>query len=167
MQLVTSLSERIESLAGNLQQLSRSLHPKILHDLGFYSAIAAESRRIESLKPITIHLIVDSQLADKLTDSIQLHLYRITQEALGNIVKHATSVETVLISLNDDGEDIVYSIRDDGRGCDSTQKAGLGLTSIEERALQCGGVAKYVTAPGEGFEVEIRLPYSAFTRKQP
>ncbi|GAL18709.1 sensor histidine kinase [Vibrio maritimus] len=165
-QMMVALQNRIESLAANMQQLSRSLHPKILQDLGFEPALAAECRRIESLTPITCHLFIDTSVSDQLSNTVLLNLYRVTQEALANIVKHSSSAESVLISLSIEDEDVVFSIRDDGEGSSATQHAGLGLTSISERAIQCGGVARFITAHNEGFEIEIRLPISIDFKEQ-
>ncbi|WIM96380.1 histidine kinase [Actinoplanes oblitus] len=86
--------------------------------------------------------------------------YRIVQEALTNVLKHARA-RTVTVTLDWRGDDLVITVADDGRGPRRTtgQAPGHGLIGIRERAASCGGSATAGPAPGgRGFQVEARLP---------
>jgi signal transduction histidine kinase len=86
-------------------------------------------------------------------------LYRVGQEALNNIAKHA-GARAVVITLEESATELVLRVRDDGRGFDSGKSfpGHLGLHSMRERAASVGGVILISSAPGQGTEVTIRVP---------
>jgi signal transduction histidine kinase len=93
-------------------------------------------------------------------------VYRIVQEALTNTVKHAAARSaTVRLDWTDD--DLVVTVTDDGVGTDGAaaglRAGGHGLIGIRERAAACGGDAETGPAPGGGFQVTARLPYTGAT----
>jgi len=89
-----------------------------------------------------------------------LAVYRIVQEALGNIYRHAVA-EQAAVSLKCDGNGVELQIRDDGRGFDAREPdwhPGLGLASMEERARLAGGAFLLQSTPGEGTLIRVSLP---------
>jgi two-component system sensor histidine kinase UhpB len=92
-----------------------------------------------------------------------LGLYRIVQEALHNIWKHAEADE-VSIDLHENGADVRLRIADNGRGFDrraASWHPGVGLASMEERARLLGGSFAVRSTPGKGTDVEVTLPSGA------
>jgi signal transduction histidine kinase len=101
---------------------------------------------------------------------VELHLFRIVQEAVNNIEKHAKA-KSVKLQLRFQGEAAVLKIQDDGEGFDpKTLRAvkkirhGLGLTNMRERALSLGGTYEIKSAPGRGTSIVVRVPLSAAHR---
>ena len=91
--------------------------------------------------------------------AIKEALYRVGQEALNNIAKHA-GARAVVITLEESGAELVLRVRDDGRGFDAGKSypGHLGLHSMRERAASVGGVILINSASGQGTEVTIRVP---------
>lgn len=112
---------------------------------------------LTSKVPITImHEIEDIQL----TEAIEDHLFRITQELLSNVLRHSSADELeVYLKKSDD----FYILRfiDDGKGFDMEEKksSGFGLRNIRERISGLGGTVRIISFPGEGTSVEIRIPF--------
>ncbi|CAH0992555.1 hypothetical protein SIN8267_02688 [Sinobacterium norvegicum] len=150
----------VQQLAKDMQALSRSLHPAILEDLGLEAGLVAECRRVERLKPLTIHCFIDE--IPSLNLDISLNIYRILQESLNNVLKHAPAATSILVTLAYTNQQLLFSVADDGQGIDGelSEKLGsLGLVSIAERAIQCGGAAEFLSPDDGGFEVVVTIPY--------
>src|SRR5262245_35234850 len=101
----------------------------------------------------------ESQLPDNVDPSVSLCLYRITQEALHNVVKHSQSCDAS-VRLERDGDDIVLVIADSGIGFDptTTRHAGLGLVSMRERVSVLGGDLVIAAADRSGTRIRVRVP---------
>ncbi len=86
-------------------------------------------------------------------------LYRIAQEAIHNVVKHAQA-STITLRLACDDQDVVLEVRDDGRGFDTTRSfpGHLGLRSMQERAVRLYGTLTLESTPGVGTSIMARIP---------
>ncbi|MEV5707333.1 histidine kinase [Actinoallomurus sp. NPDC052274] len=93
-----------------------------------------------------------------LTAGLGLAVYRIVQEALTNVMKHAGPAATAHVALHYGDQAIEVRIRDDGRGATFSDGRGHGLVGMRERAAVYGGQVRAEPAPGGGFEVVARLP---------
>jgi signal transduction histidine kinase len=102
----------------------------------------------------------------RLPPAVETVLYRITQEALANALRHAQA-KRVRIRVWRDGSEVTLSVEDDGVGFDTqtccqrgtgARPSGLGLVGIRERAESVGGVLALRSAPGQGLEVRVRIP---------
>lgn len=156
-EIATQLHTNIQSLSKEMQALSRSLHPAILDDLGLVTALSAECRRIGELKGIDIQTLFDD--LPILNQSLSLNLYRILQESLNNISKHAEA-SAVFILMQVNQNKLVFQISDDGIGCDiesAKVKGSLGLVSMRERTLQFGGDIQFTSEKEGGFTVDITI----------
>ncbi|MBL8298013.1 MAG: sensor histidine kinase [Rhodanobacteraceae bacterium] len=143
--------------------LSRLLRPQVLDDFGLTAALgwlartAGESSRLQiDVETHDIPADLDSELATL--------LFRVTQEALANVAKHAAA-QTVVVSVDVRGDSIHLLVVDDGCGCDVDQAlarsgAGLstGIASMRERVLLFGGRFALVSEPGEGTQVRVSIP---------
>ncbi|MDX2319721.1 MAG: GAF domain-containing sensor histidine kinase [Moritella sp.] len=153
-----ALHDEIQGLAKDMQALSRSLHPAILEDLGLLTALKSECRRLSTIKDVDIQTLFDPIPA--LNKELSLNLYRILQETLNNVAKHAQA-SAVFVSLQYSDNNLHFQIIDDGIGCDlnlNANKGSIGLISIRERAQLFNGTAVFSSPEDGGFIVDIMIP---------
>ncbi len=133
------------------------LRPPILDEVGLMAALQTRLDAVESRSGLVYQL--DFAELDQLPSNLETGLYRITQEALNNILKHAQARQ-VTISLTQNGARIRLKIRDDGCGFDPTAKRqkGYGLQSMRERAEQIGGTFILQSKPQDGTTIIVEAP---------
>jgi signal transduction histidine kinase len=148
-----------------LGRLAKGLHPSLLEDLGVVDAV----HRLRDDFVMTHRLRADLQVlgfseGTRLPRAVEAALYRITQEALNNIAKHAAAT-TVSIILENHPEWVRLIIEDDGRGYDpaaaATSRPGLGLQSSRERIGLLKGTFAVESSPGKGTTVYATIPRGA------
>jgi signal transduction histidine kinase len=153
------MGEEVGRLAQDIHRLSRQLHPSILEHLGLMAGLRAECASFSSQHGIGVEL-VPATVPDSLPGEIALSLYRIAQESLWNVAKHARAQQVRLVVSQGNGE-LLLVVEDDGSGFELDQvkgRGGLGLVSMEERARQVGGDLLVKSHPGKGTRVEVRVP---------
>jgi PAS domain S-box-containing protein len=158
-QFVSRSFNLIKEVINNLRELSHELNPAELGNEGLYEAALELVERINATGKIEITANVKglSYLKD-LCPQISLSLYRIMQEALTNIIKHAAA-KKVSINLVSSPGAVDMEIRDDGKGFDRhNEKMGLGLKSIYTRAEAAGGKAYLESSSGKGTLLSIHIP---------
>jgi len=153
-----NLVQQARDLGEDLRRISHALHPAILEDLGLVPALRSllEDFREHTGMPadlITLNIPGDLPL------ELNTALYRITQEALRNVTKHAGPAP-VQVCLGAARGEVVLTISDSGPGFESGIKTGLGLTSMRERATLAGGSCRVTSAPGKGTSVHVHLPFA-------
>jgi PAS domain S-box-containing protein len=157
---ISSLQERTNALAESIRDLSHDLHPDVLRHAGLASALT------DYCKGLSPSLAVDCSAQgdfESISPEAALCLYRIAQEALHNVVKHACA-SNAQVRLLRTGDIAEITIADNGRGFDMEMHksgTGLGLVSITERARLAGGTVWIVTALNEGTQVRVQLPIHA------
>jgi signal transduction histidine kinase len=158
---LTSIQRDTVKLAEEIRHVSHDLHPSSLQHAGLVSASSAFCAQFEKQHGISVTYSANGDIGPVDTETA-LCLYRIVQEVLRNVAKHAGAdhVEVALVRTVDA---IQLSIADDGKGFDLVrrrrQSAGLGLVSIDERVrLLCGSV-HIDSHPRSGTRVEIRIPH--------
>ena len=154
------MKDKLVTLSIDVHSLSRQLHPSILDDLGLPDAIASECARFRRQDSMAIDFKVEN-ITKEIPPDVAVCLYRIVQEGLRNISKHAQATE-VTISLVGRNDSIILTIMDNGRGFDPGQKrqVGLGLDSMQERAYLIGGDFWVESQPGQGTVIEVLAPLS-------
>lgn len=156
---IRDLGLKVGSLTEDVHRMSRQLHPKILDDLGLEVAIQEEC--IALSKQLDISVTFDPEdIPRHLPEDTALCLFRVSQEGLRNIAKHAQPDE-VHVSLSRTGRDLSLVIEDVGDGFDlehARGKGGLGLVSMEERVRLAGGIFRIDSQPGEGTRIEAQVP---------
>ena len=135
-----------------------------LDDLGLLPALQALAHRVAERTGLCIH--VDSTLAGRLAPAVETALYRIMQEGLTNIAKHAVATH-VDLQLWRDGACVHGRLHDDGVGfavehvMGQPELRGLGLLGIQERVEVLGGTLQISSAPEQGTTLQITLPAAA------
>jgi len=156
---VRALSERINDLSADVHAMSRRLHPAILTELGLEAAVREECVGFSAQERVPAHFASES-VPPSLPEDISLCLYRVAQESLRNVAKHARAAQVrVLLSGRKNG--ITLRVEDTGNGfhIDEVQgKGGLGLISMEERARLVNGKYTVLSQPGKGTAVELFVP---------
>ena len=156
-----SMHDELVRLSEDVHALSYRLHPTILEDLGLPDALRAECTRSASGQPFQVDLNVNG-VPKKLPREVSVCLYRIAQEALRNVVRHAHANRVqVSLALKDSGLQLM--IVDDGAGFDKREqpKPSLGHASMRERVRQVGGQLRVLSAVGEGTSVVAWVPLPA------
>ncbi len=157
-----NIQDQVVEIAKDVHDLSRRLHPSILETLGLANAIRSECRSFTQREGITAHF--DAQpIPAHIRKEVTLCIYRIVQEGLRNIAKHARAKEAH-VSLSAEGDAICLSIRDDGIGFDpglSRGRGGLGLASMDERVRLIQGSVTINSKPGAGTAITVRIPSEA------
>lgn len=156
---IESASSSISRVVKQLHDLSASLHPPVLDDLGLTEALRNLVRRMNADHPIEFSLVTSGGEGE-LPGEVKINLYRIVQEALNNVVKHSGAREAVVrLSRVENGIDLVIS--DDGRGFDESLgddgKVHLGMVNMRERAEQVGGIFE-CPACERGVTIAVHLP---------
>jgi signal transduction histidine kinase len=152
-----ALTERITQIANAVRELSHELHPSVLMDLGLEEAVRQLADRLERQYFLSVHFSARDVQAE-IEPSISLGLYRIIQEALQNIVKHAAAT-TVEIALAENRDCFEVMIKDDGKGFEPGEKnGGLGLINMAQRAELLGGRLTVESREGQGTKIKARVP---------
>ena len=157
---LTTMQQHTTALAEEIRDLSHDLHPGVLQHAGLVTALRASCAQFEKLYSIAVHFSAGDDIGQVEADPA-LCLYRVTQEALRNVAKHADA-HRVNVALTRTGDGLQLSIADDGKGFDlgETRRkgAGLGLVSIEERVRLLRGSVSIETHPEGGTRVEFQIP---------
>jgi signal transduction histidine kinase len=158
---VRVVSARINAMAEDVHAMSRRLHPAILDELGLEAALKEECVSFSAQMGIPAKF--ESKGPTLLPEDVSLCLYRVAQESLRNIAKHAEAINVrIVLSARKDG--VRLRIDDMGDGFDLKDvkgKGGLGLISMEERVRLVGGKFTIKSHPGEGTTVEVFVPLKA------
>lgn len=160
------LASRLDALIGaagdalgNLRRISRDMHPASLEHLGLTRAIEDLVKQTQAADRLDINLHIDIS-DDALNADQRLHLYRILQECLSNVLRHAHA-DMCWITLSSEQGNLLFVVEDDGigfgnnHGKDEMITHGLGLTSIDERVRACGGQWRKSSSTHGGARLEI------------
>jgi signal transduction histidine kinase len=153
------LHEQLVTLATDVHALSHQLHSTILDDLGLVDALRAECTAVMQRDGVTVSFEA-VHVPTALSRDVALCLYRILQEGLRNVVKHAHA-ERVEVGLRRTEEGLELTIHDTGVGFVPEQmrgKAGLGLASMAERVRLLHGSFALVSHPGHGTTITAQVP---------
>jgi two-component system, NarL family, sensor histidine kinase UhpB len=139
-----------------VRRIARRLRPEALEDLGLQSALAALAIRVGEQARIRIDRHLDPGLS--LSEQQELVVYRVAQEALTNVARHADAHRADLRLERDDAEAVLI-VRDDGRGLSSAAvSSSHGILGMRERAMLIGAQIAIGAAPGGGTEVKLTIP---------
>jgi PAS domain S-box-containing protein len=159
------VQHKLVEVAESVREISHQLHPAVLEYSGLVAALRSYSEEFSRLSGIRVAFQGDDSIGE-VPPGVSLSLYRITQEALQNVAKHAQAPEAA-VSLRRSGNLLCLTIEDRGIGMspdsksDSKSVSGLGLISIKERTRLIGGTVEISSRPNQGTTVMVRVPMSS------
>ena len=152
--------EGLHSLAENtvrvVRNISLLLRPSMLDDLGLVPALQWQAREMQKRYGLAVRVAADN-VGDDLGEEHKTCIYRIVQEALNNVSRHAGADTAKIVARQEDNR-IVLTIQDNGKGFDVRREKGLGLLGIEERVTQLGGELEVRSEEGHGTLISVVLP---------
>ena len=155
--LIRRSTEKIMYCITEIRTLSKSLAPPSLNDYGLVEAITELIENIRLTKTFDINLNVKVGSLQQFNSLQQLYIYRIIQEQLNNIIKHANA-KNVWVELIENCQSIDLIVRDDGKGFNPKEKSGgIGLTNIQNRAELLNGTLEIISAHNEGCILKVRI----------
>lgn len=150
----------VEQTNRRIRRLMIDLRPPVLDDYGLLSALHWYGDRFAGRTGIAVAVEGDEELTDGLSPHVENALFRIAQEALNNIAKHARA-DVITIALTADEVALRLTITDDGRGFDpesaESKRGSWGLLTMRERAESVGASCCFDSTPGEGTRVVVEL----------
>jgi two-component system, NarL family, sensor kinase len=157
--LLRTIQYRLAELSGDVHDLSRQLHPAILDDLGLVEAVRTECDAFVRRERIAVDFTSDT-IPSELSHEQELCLYRVVQESLRNLAKHA-AVSRCSVSLLVNNGFIELTVKDEGVGFDPGKfrhRAGIGIASMQERVSLVRATLTIQSSPGKGTTVLVRVP---------
>ena len=157
-----ALAQQLREVAArtlhDVGRLARGLHPIVLDELGLAVAVTRHIQEFARLHAIAEETHIEGLDAEPLLPLVQNTVYRVLQEALTNVAKHA-GARRVSVRLERDDTMVELQVRDDGVGFKPGAKhRGLGLQGMRERAALLGGTVELESAPGQGTLITARFP---------
>jgi signal transduction histidine kinase len=155
-ELVVELRDELRSAIADIRRLVYDLRPPALDDLGLVEALRRLAERYGSESGQLRVSVKAPEDLPNLPAAVEVAVYRIAQEALTNVAHHAQAQNCVVQLAVD--EDVALEVIDDGVGIPKERGAGVGLSSMRERASELGGTCVVEPAPEGGTQVLVRLP---------
>ncbi len=156
MERLTHLTATLDKVTALKRRITEDLHPSALTHLGLVATLEILAREFGEASGVTVHTSLSTVT---LGESARLVVYRVAQEAINNVTKHGGAAN-VWIHLAGEGSQVIFSVRDDGRGFDpgTTRTSSLGLIGMRFRVEAEGGVLSVASAPGMGTTITVSLP---------
>ena len=159
--LAESSEQFITEAMHDVRQLLLNLSPTVLEEFGYTTAVEGLVNKINETKQIHFNLVMFG-MKHRLQKNYELALYRITQELINNVLKHAEA-KNVSLQIGQRDEKIILMMEDDGKGFDITaHKDGYGLHNLDARTKLMQGTMIIDSKAGKGTSVLIEIPYGKF-----
>jgi signal transduction histidine kinase len=159
-QLVENLKSLTTGLMSELHRLALQLRPSALDRVGLVGALEQYVREVHHHYALDIQFETEKMDGAVLSPEIEISLYRIVQEALTNVARHAQATHAAVLVQVRDGN-VVATVEDDGKGFDpddAAKKGRLGLFGMQERAALLNGSVIIESAEGAGTTIFIQIP---------
>ena len=153
---VEEAREAVRESLEEVREIARRLRPEALDDLGLTSALAALTLEVSRRTGLRVERRIEPGLP-ALSSEEELVVYRVAQEGLTNVARHARA-QRALITLGAHDGRVSLEVRDDGEGFDVRRTAGTGLRGMRERALLVGADLVVDSSTGKGTAVRLTLP---------
>jgi signal transduction histidine kinase len=141
-----------------VRDMSLLLRPSMLDDLGLIPAVQWQAREVSRTNNIAVQVQAEA-LPDDIPEEYKTCTYRIVQEALHNVIRHAKA-KSVRIHLGPHGDNLLLTIQDDGQGFIPEREKGVGLLGMEERVKHLHGSFHVGSTRGAGTVIRVELPLS-------
>jgi signal transduction histidine kinase len=157
------MEHKVKSLIDEVHRLASGMRPSILDDYGLDSALSRYVGELQQYNEVDIdYQYVDSSDLGRLPSEVEVTLFRIAQEAITNILRHASASHTSVVLLRG-AQEVTLLVEDDGCGFDpaALEDEGhtcLGLTGMRERASLLGGACRIESFSGKGSTVRVIIP---------
>ena len=152
--LLGELANHAQAAITDIRRIVYDLRPPSLDDLGLVLALREQATAYQQAG---LQITIDApDRLPSLPAAVEVAAYRIVQEALTNVVRHAHARKCIIRLRIDDG--LWIEIQDDGWGLPPNRRSGVGLTSIRERTAELGGSFQIESAPNQGTHIQVRLP---------
>jgi signal transduction histidine kinase len=155
------INELAQSTLDNVRGLSQALHPSLLDEAGLDSTIEWYLPTVEKQLGLSISYERSGRAAS-VDHTASIHVYRVLQEALNNVARHAETGRAWVRLRQDEGE-LQLEVEDHGKGFVPSQRRGLGLVAMRERADLLGGTLELLSLDGGGALVRLRVPVRRVT----
>jgi len=160
---LSETQEYVDQIIGNVRRIATELSPSILEDLGLFASLQWLAENFAHQHAIKVSL--DMADIDRFfSGETRINLYRVFQETLTNISKHAQA-KKVSIVVKKKKDYVIFRVKDDGKGFDLKQlsqrdpaRSGMGLTAMKERANLSGGDFDVESSPGKGTVICFKFP---------
>ncbi len=158
-QKIKDLLEMLDQTVRSVRRISSELRPSLLDDLGLTAAMEWQLHEFNKRSEIKTTFIAP-EVEIKLPDMVKTGLFRIFQESLTNVARHANA-KKLKVKLAHEESNYILSIEDDGKGFDKEKiadKRTLGLLGMKERTTMIGGTYEIASVPGKGTKVVVSIP---------
>jgi signal transduction histidine kinase len=156
---VAGLRRIVEGTVKMVRNITLLLRPSMLDDLGLIPALEWQAREVSRQTGLRVDVAAGG-VFDELAEEFKTCIYRVVQEALHNVARHAAA-GSVRIVAQQEPRRLLLSIQDDGRGFDVARSRGLVLLGMQERVAHLGGTLQLVSEPGRGTLISVILPLAA------
>ena len=150
------IKKLLEESIGVVRNMALLLRPSMLDDLGLVPALEWLAREASKRSGVWVK-VNTPEISEELTEDHKTCIYRIVQEALHNIVRHAQA-RHVTIAVTKEPDRLLLAIQDDGRGFHAARERGMGLIGMEERVSSLGGRLVVESAVGAGTKLRAEFP---------
>ena len=161
---VKTLRQIVEATVKMVRNITLLLRPSMLDDLGLIPALEWQAREVSRQTGLRVDVAAGG-VSDELPEEFKTCIYRVVQEALHNVARHAAANSVRIVAQQEPGR-LLLSIQDDGRGFDVKRSRGLGLLGMEERVAHLDGTLELVSEPGKGTLISVILPLAARVAEQ-
>ena len=150
----------VDRTVEGLRRIIARLSPLVLQELGLVAAVRKEAKDLTKSTGVKTRVVVSSEIG-RMAPQTETAIYRVVQEALHNVAKHAKA-STVTVQITREGEVIRVSVQDDGAGMRDTKFTGrsFGLAGMRERVNSLGGTLTVSSQPGKGTRLQVQVPVS-------
>ena len=153
---VMALRRIVEGTVKMVRNITLLLRPSMLDDLGLIPALEWHAREASRQTGLRVDVAAAGVTAE-LPEEYKTCIYRLVQEALHNVTRHAAAGSVRIVAQQEPGR-LLLSIQDDGQGFDVRRSRGLGLLGMEERVAHLGGTLQLISEPGNGTLISVILP---------
>lgn len=158
--ITSSIIDICDHLMTVVRSMMKQLHPLILTELGLKATLEDLLNQLESRNKLTTFSLHYDDAVDNLDPTLVIHIFRVIQESLTNIIRHAhASHVTISLDIKRLPDMLHLLITDDGQGCNLNQnKLGFGLLGMEERIKLLGGSFELQSQPNKGMQIKAKVP---------
>ena len=163
---ISSMSSLVDRTIESVQRIASELRPGVLDDFGLVAAIESHARQFQEQTGIKCKVVLTTG-STEFDEATSTALFRIVQETLTNVARHAKAAN-IAVTLKQDDNRLTLVVKDDGRGIQGSEisrSTSLGLLGMRERAVALGGEFRVTGVPGKGTTVRVVVPIAG-TREQ-